>query len=236
MIPNEKTKPTLDLSGYNWLIYGQPKVGKSTFVSNFDDILFIPTEPGLESLSVFKMPTDKSHISNWEEFIEIFTELKKAKIENKLKFKAVAIDTVDNLYDMCLEYVCRKNNMKHPSDGAFGAGWSLVSTEFKKAILALSNICKIVFISHNQEVETEIQKIKIQRTQPTISGGEKGRFVVGLVDFIVYITNDPNNREQRVAYFKGHDGLVAGDRTNKMKAMMPFDYKEIKKQFIGDTK
>jgi len=126
--------------------------------------------------------------------------------------------------------------MKHPSDGAFGAGWSLVSTEFKKAILALSNICKIVFISHNQEVETEIQKIKIQRTQPTISGGEKGRFIVGLVDFIVYITNDPNDREQRVAYFRGHDGLVAGDRTNKMKAMMPFDYKEIKKQFIGDAK
>lgn len=233
VIPKTKTQPSFDLSGYHWLIYGQPKIGKSTFVSNFNDILFIPTEPGLESLSVFKMPTNKSHISSWQEFIDIYKELKEAYDSKTLPFKTVAIDTIDNLYDMCLEHVCKVKGVKHPSEGAYGAVWSAVSSEFKKAILAYSNIVKIVFISHNQEVETEIQKIKIQRTQPTISGGEKGRFITGMVDFITYIANDPNDSTKRVAYFVGHDGLVAGDRTGKMKQSMPFDYKEIEKQFKG---
>jgi len=230
MIPTEKTKVSLELGNYHWLIYGQPKIGKSTFVSQFPKVLFIPTEPGLGSLSIYKA-TDKDHIGSWPEFVDICKEISASIKEGTFKFDTIAIDTVDNLYDMCLEYVCKREGIKHPSEGSFGAGWAKVTSEFKKTMLRMSGITKIIFISHDKEVETEVQKMKIQRTTPTIAGGEKGRFVLGLVDFIVYISNDPNDRTERVAYFRGHDGLVAGDRTGKMEPMMDFDYKTIKEHF-----
>jgi hypothetical protein len=233
MIPKTKTQPSFDLAGYHWLIYGQPKIGKSSFAANFSDILFLPTEPGLESLSVFKMPTERSHISCWAEFKSIVKEILEAHKEKVFPFKIIAIDTIDNLYEMCMEHVCTEKKVKHPSEGAYGAVWSAISGEFKREILKLSNVTKLMFISHNQEVETEVQRIKIQRTQPTISGGEKGRFITGMVDFIAYIANDPKDPAQRVAFFRGNEGLVAGDRTCKMDAMTPFDYKEIEKKFKG---
>lgn len=235
MLPEEKTTPVFELSNYNWLIYGQPKIGKSTFVSQFDDVLFVPTEPGLGALSVFKACED-SHITKWTEFIEICKEIEAASISKKLKFKILAIDTIDNLYQMCLDYVCAREKMAHPSDGSFGKGWSLVTNEFKGAILRLSKSIKIAFISHDGEAEMVIQKIKVMRKQPSIAGGAKGEFITGLVDIITYISNDPDDNSKRVAYFRGHDGLVAGDRTNKMLNVMPFSYEDIKEQFSLITK
>lgn len=230
MLPDKKTKPIYKLEKYHWLIYGQQKIGKSTFVSQFPNILFIPTEPGLGALEVYKA-TDKEYIQTWEEFLDICSDIARAHKEGKLKFNMVAIDTIDNLYDSCLEYTCRKEGIRHPSEGSFGAGWAAVSNELKRVILKLAEMVRIVFISHDTERETEIKKIKIMRTQPTITGGEKGRFITGLVDFIGYVTTDIENSDNRVVYFRGHDALVAGDRTNRLGTTMNFDYKQIKEKF-----
>lgn len=230
MIPTSKTKPVFDLSKYHWLIYGQPKIGKSTFASQFDNVLFIPTEPGLNALEIYKA-TDKEYIDSWDEFKTIVDELVNLSKQNKLTFKMACIDTIDILYDLCLDSVCKKNGWEHPADQAFGKGWNAVNTEFKTNILRLANVVKIIFVSHATEKEVEIKKIKMNRTQPTISG-KSGEFVMGMVDMIGYIsTYTQNNIVERVVYFIGHDGLVAGDRTNRMGKAVKFDFGQIKKQF-----
>lgn len=234
MIPTTKTKPVFNIANYNWLIYGQPKIGKSTFASQFEDVLFIPTEAGLGALEVYKA-TEKDYITSWNEFKNIVSEVKTQVDKGDFHFKMVCIDTVDNLYDMCLQQVCEENKWEHPSDGAFGKGWSAVNAEFKIWILRLASMVKIIFTSHATEKEVEIKKIKTQRTQPTLSG-KAGEFVMGMVDMIGYISNDPSKDGERVVYFIGHDALVAGDRTNRMGKVVKFDFKAIRDQFHKESK
>lgn len=53
LLPTEKKQPKQKLEDYSILLYGQPKIGKSTFCSQMDMPLFLATEPGLEALSVW---------------------------------------------------------------------------------------------------------------------------------------------------------------------------------------
>lgn len=233
MIPTTKTIPVFDIANYNWLIYGQPKIGKSTFASQFEDVLFIPTEAGLGALEVYKA-TDKDYIVSWAEFKKIVSEIKVQVDAGNFHFKMICIDTIDNLYDMCLQHICEENKWEHPSDGAFGKGWSAVSSEFKIWILRLASMSKIIFTSHATEKEVEIKKIKTSRTQPTLSG-KSGEFIMGMVDMIGYISTDPST-DERVVYFIGHDALVAGDRTNRMGKVVKFEFEAIREQFEKNKK
>ncbi len=60
-----KTKPTTDLAKQSILLYGVPKLGKSSFASQFPEAMFFECEPGLNHLEVFKVPT-----YSWEAFLE----------------------------------------------------------------------------------------------------------------------------------------------------------------------
>lgn len=64
-LPKAKTTPTADLATKTTLIYGPPKIGKSTFAAQFPDALFFECEPGLGELSVYKVPT-----YNWPDLLE----------------------------------------------------------------------------------------------------------------------------------------------------------------------
>lgn len=63
-LPTERSRPTVDLSRQTLLVYGPPKIGKSTFASRFPETIFFECEPGLNQLEVFKVPT-----YSWEDFL-----------------------------------------------------------------------------------------------------------------------------------------------------------------------
>ena len=46
-LPTTKTKPTTDLAKQSILLYGVPKLGKSSFASQFPEARFFECEPGL---------------------------------------------------------------------------------------------------------------------------------------------------------------------------------------------
>jgi hypothetical protein len=96
-LPTSKSKPTTDLAKQSILIFGFPKLGKSTFASHAPDAIFFECEPGLNHLEVFKVPTYK-----WEDFLEACKLIAKGEHQ----FKTVVIDTVDNAFKMCSDYVC----------------------------------------------------------------------------------------------------------------------------------
>lgn len=229
MIPTEKTEPKHNISSYHWLIYGQPKIGKSTFVSQFGKVLFIPTEPGLEALSVYKA-TDKEFITSWVQFAKICSEIEEAVKAGTFDFEMVCIDTADNLLKFCSDYICKKEAISHPSDQGYGKGWALLNDEFKRVLSKLATVTKIIFISHSVERDIKTRTMELVKTMPTLSG-QAGQFIVDFVSIIGYITTDPNNSEDRIIYFRGNEALVAGDRSNKLDPMMPFDYNIIKQKF-----
>jgi len=224
-LPTAKTIPSKKIEGYHWLIYGQQKIGKSTFCSQFENPLFLPTEAGLKSLSIFKMPTNRDLITNWPEFIMICREIKKSIDSNTFKFNTIVIDTVDNLYQLCLEYVCKKHEMKHPSDQDFGKGWWLVMQEFKSVInKVLSWGPGVIFTSHEELKEKKTKKECINKISPSLSGAA-GKYILATVDIIAYIGFSES--DERIIKTRGTDYLDAGDRTGYLDPEMPVDYKKV---------
>jgi hypothetical protein len=66
--------------------------------------LFLATEPGLNALEVFEAP-----ITCWDDLLQACAEI----AEGKHDFKTIVIDTVDNAYRMCADYVCKKFKIEH---------------------------------------------------------------------------------------------------------------------------
>ncbi len=106
-LPTTKTKPTTDLAKQSILLYGVPKLGKSSFASQFPEAMFFECEPGLNHLEVFKVPT-----YSWEAFLEACKLLAKGDHN----FKTLVIDTVDNAFKMCSDYVCAKHGIEYEGD------------------------------------------------------------------------------------------------------------------------
>jgi hypothetical protein len=118
ILPSVKTAPKPNLTDLTVLAYAQTKIGKSTFCSNSESAVFLATEPGLNSLEVFQVP-----IQTWDDLLEACAEI----VAGKHAFKTVIIDTVDNAYKFCTDYILKKFKIEHESDLGYGKGYAIVN-------------------------------------------------------------------------------------------------------------
>lgn len=207
------TEVTTDIGASNVLIYGKPKVGKSTLASQIPNALFAATEKGYNFLRV--KPQD---INSWEEFLE----LGQALCKQKHSFKTVVVDTCDILYKHCEKYVMDKHQVNDPSDLGFGKGFKLVRDEFARVISKINMAgFYFVFISHAKE-KTEKTKTAEWTVLGTSLSGSPETFVAGLCDIILYcyITDDGD----RMMRTKPTKYILAGDRSCKLPEIMPMDF------------
>ena len=215
-LPTAKSSPVRDIRDYTFLIYGQPKAGKTTFCSNFEGALFIATEPGHKFQEIYKVDP-----KNWRDIQMIAKHL----LNTEHDFKTIVIDTADNAYKMCGDYVKQKNNIQHESDLGFGKGYALIKDEFMRVINALAQKgFGIVFISHAQTREIEENGIKRAFTDTTL-GGSASKVISGLCDFIFYASIDANGK--RTIRTKANPSVNAGDRSGKLPEIMPLDFKTL---------
>lgn len=190
-LPMEPVRDAQNFSGVFTLIYGDPKIGKSTLASTFPDAFFIATEAGLRFLNVMKEPC-----GDWQKFKDIVKALREPKY--KERYKTIVIDTVDLLYQACMDFVCEENNMTYPADEEWGKGWAKVRDEFQKGMRHLTaEGYGVVLISHTKVTEVEIRGRKVPKTVPTFSGSAR-RVIMPLVDYIFYIANDVDNPESTI--------------------------------------
>ena len=221
LLPTAKTPPKPNLADLTVLTYGPTKIGKSTWCSHADNALFLSTEPGLNSLEVFQVP-----IKSWDELLTACAKI----AESKHEFKTVIIDTVDNAYRMCADYVCRKFKVEHESDLGYGKGYTLTLAEFQRVLNKLAFMpYGLYLISHSQEIEIETRTGKYTKTVPTLP--EKARkIVLGLVDMILYCdieaATGPDNKivARRVMRTKPSLYYEAGDRTGRLPDVINLDY------------
>lgn len=224
-LPTEKSVPSEFLQDFSILIYGNKKIGKTSLLSMFPNTFFMFCEPGGKGLSVYARP-----VRNWLEF-KAYVDL----IVKDKRFKTVVVDTVDYAYDYCMDYICEKLVIDHPSDLDWGKGWKAVKKEFISVISKLEHAGKgIVYISHARE--EEIQKKggnKFHRTSNTMPGQAK-EVMESLTDIWVYYTYDG---EKRVIVLKGDDFIDAGHRDlGETDRFLYKDGSRIRKIPMGDSK
>jgi len=234
MIPTELSKPKTAFQDFSTLLYGAPKVGKSTLASQFDHPLFIDTEGGLLSLEVYKTP-----VGSWEEFKALGAEIREAQQLGKFPFKTLVFDTVDNLKMMCSKYMCEKVlKIAHESDLDYGKGWQTVKKEFAAVLAAYKSLgLGRIYISHADSKEIKTRTGSYTRWSHTMDNQAKD-IIEPEVDFIFFcevITDE--NGERRVLHTKPCDNWVAGDRTGRLPEEIPMSYEALRAAFdaiMGD--
>ncbi len=223
MLPKEKTPPQVDLSNQTILLYGPAKAGKSSFCAGADKALFLATEAGLNHLDVFQIP-----IASWDDFLEACKDI----AEGKHSFKTIIVDTIDNAYRMCSEYVCKLHGIKHESDLSYGKGFALVNSEFHRVINKLSLLPYGLFlVSHAQEREVESRTGKYTRFMPSLSDKAR-KIILGMSDLILFFDieddtdEDGNTVQRRVIRTKPSKHYEAGDRSGKLTETIEMDYRK----------
>ena len=229
-LPTVKTKPIFDMNKYIFTIYGDPKTGKTTLASEFEDTLFIATEPGHKFVEAFVVQT-----KSWPEVQEAVRALLTDKDH---KFKTVVFDVVDNAYNWCEDAYCNKSGIEHVSDAPFGKGYQAAQKEFKKVIDALANRgYGIVFISHRKTKEKTIKEGAIERSityTATTLGNKASEVVTGLSDFILYTHRDSEGNH--LMRTKSNENFLGGDRSGKLPEVMETSYQSIVKYLKGRDK
>lgn len=85
------------------VLYGHRYSGIELFVDEIPDNLVLNVKSG--------DPNSITTISQWEDFKEIIPEL----AEGYNKITSFTINMVDDLYEMCVDYVCEKEGEEHPT-------------------------------------------------------------------------------------------------------------------------
>lgn len=169
-------------------IFGDSYVGKSTFVDNVENVLFLNTDGNTDNTTapvimikdeVKKEGRRTIRTLAWDKFLEVIEALE----TDENDYEAVAIDLMEDLYEHCRFYVFDKNGWEHESDGGFGKGWSKVTTEWQSAIKRLKVLgYQVIFISKELRDEVTLKGGATRTTFKPNINDKVANFLTGTVD------------------------------------------------------
>lgn len=231
MLPTEKTPAKTNIEDFVILLYGKPKIGKTTFANGIEKTLFFATEAGLTGQDAYQVT-----INSWEDFLKY----SKAMATEKHSFKTIAIDTIDNLYKFCAEWCNNQLGIVHQSDAGYGKGYDLINSEFLKGLTRLALLpTGLIMISHSKD-ETIKPRAGAEYTysSPTLPGGAR-KIVIGMADIILYADTLPRETDKgivevRVLHTKPSTRWEAGGRIDWLPPVIELDYQKFIRAFKGD--
>jgi hypothetical protein len=224
----EPQKISTDLATYTSMLYGMPKVGKTTFYFELfgQRAIFARTEKGSKAVAGL-MGQD---IANWSDFLKFKMQLKRKEV--KEMFDVVVIDTYDNLCIYLERYIKNKYEVNRLNEA--NGGWGEGQNEFTETLMMTLNEIEsygytIHFISH---VATKTEKLPgtEQEYEKYIPATKKRGMEVAtkMVDNILfgYLTIDPETKqEKRALYTRETINFQAGTRFKYLKSPLPFSAK-----------
>ena len=110
----EPSKISRDLKGKYILLYGAPKVGKTSFAVQAPRALVCAFEMGTNALA----GTRAVPILKWSDFKKIIAQLRKPQA--KEMYDTIVIDTVSIAYSLCEKYICLREGTESIRDVAWG--------------------------------------------------------------------------------------------------------------------
>jgi hypothetical protein len=129
------------------VVYGPPKVGKSTFGAGAPNPIGIITEEGLDNIDVPAFPKAEKFDDVMQAIGTLYTE--------PHEFQTVFIDSLDWLEPLILAKVCADHNVKNIEMIGFGKGYIFADDLWKQFFAGLDalrnhNQMTIICIAHEQ--------------------------------------------------------------------------------------
>jgi len=222
-----------NLRGKSILIAGVPKVGKSTFGSKIENVLFFNFENGTEFLPLAVEPIP---IQKWSDFRAYLKQLRDPEVQER--YHCIVIDTVTICAQLVEKYICLQHNVENIKDIPYGAGYGMPAAEFFNVFHEISMLgYAIIFLAHTKTQPGPYYDEKGENIQQTVPDVDKRIFAVlnGMCDLICLADKqyDPQTKTmQRVLYTDADapDKVTGGRCCQYFPKVIPLDYKIFEKE------
>ena len=213
----------------NMVIYGPPKIGKTTMLSKLDNCLIIDLEDGSDMVDALKVKVNN---------LGMLATIGKEIIQAQRPYKYVAIDTISKLEEWC-EVEGKRIYMKTPMGKNFeqknpgasvlslpnGAGYLYLRIAFKQWIDRLNLLADhVILVGHLKDKMLEKKGKEVAVKDLDLTGKIK-QITCANADAIGYIFRED---ETTMISFNSLDDTVAGSRCDHLKGQtMPFEWNKI---------
>tara|TARA_Y100001938_G_scaffold13930_1_gene17210 strand:- start:4901 stop:5569 length:669 start_codon:yes stop_codon:yes gene_type:complete len=205
------------------LIYGPPKIGKTTMLSKLDKCLILDTEQGARMVD--------GHIVEVDSRKALIDLIKKAKDGHS--FKYIAIDTIDKVVQWAETAVCEEHEVQSLADLPFGKGWGLARDKVMNTIKTLSGLCDhLIIVGHRKTAKAIVEGNDAIEPESLEITGRLKNMIMADCDAIGYVFRD--EEEVLKLTFKSNNTLEAGSRSPHLRGkVLDFDWKQI---YLGKAK
>ena len=184
------------------LLYGPPKIGKTTMLSKLDKCLIIDTEKGSRMVDGAIIEANSRK--------ELISVIKSAKEGHN--FKYIAIDTIDKVVQWAENAVCEEHQVQSLADLAYGKGWGLARDKVMNTIRTLSDVCDhLIVIGHRKTAKAIIEGQETIEPESLDITGRLKNMIMADCDAIGYVFRDED--ENLKVTFKSDNSLEAGSRS-----------------------
>ena len=213
----------------NMVIYGPPKIGKTTMLSKLDNCLIIDLEDGSDMVDALKVKVNN---------LSMLSTIGKEIIKEKKPYKYVAIDTISKLEEWCevegkriyMQTPMGKNfEQKNPGASVLslpnGAGYLYLRIAFKQWIDRLNMLADhVILVGHLKDKMLEKKGKEVAVKDLDLTGKIK-QITCANADAIGYIYRED---ETTMISFNSLEDTVAGSRCDNLKGQtMPFEWNKI---------
>ena len=221
-LPTKKVKASRK-SPKNMIIYGAPKIGKTTVLSQLDNCLIIDLEDGSDMLDALKVKA-----TNLKELADVG----KAIMAAGKPYKYVAIDTISKLEEWC-EAEGKKIYMKTPMGKNFedknpgmsilalpnGAGYLYLRMAYKKWLDKLNMLADhVILVGHLKDKMLEKKGKEVAVKDLDLTGKIK-QITCANADAVGYIYREA---DKTMISFDSLEDTVAGSRCDHLKGKTMF--------------
>ena len=227
----ERNAPRTGWRPFILLLYGMPKVGKTTLAASFspsgiDGSLILDTENGSNEIDCNRIQ------------VSSLSELNQAlNLAYKSDFSTIAVDSLDEIYrwaeDKTVKTLNAKLKVSHSAVEEFGYGVGYaVARKAMLDIITKLHVFKsvgktVLLISHQKQATNETDT---EKSRTVDLPGKLSRMIAAIVDAIglITVTKDKDGQLHRWISFKPYDQIDAGCRLRELAGKdLPFSFKAI---------
>lgn len=203
----KRTNPVDILLNEPWafLLYGEPKVGKSTLAGSFPSSIVVAC-PINEATSLASLPNAKDIIvlgcKSWEDVNEAVDMVIKKPAEAGV-FETIVIDNITPAYSLCVQYTLDNQTRKVISE----ATWTEANRKMMDMLNKLLAVKdkNIILVAHNRREKADEKAGSSARIFPDF-GEALARRIVGAMNALFYYRlKDSGKRELVTSMIPGID-------------------------------